>query len=118
MDVLCSVLSQLPMEEAVKTSILSCQWKYIWCHQTSLNFNCKTIMPRVAWSTREAVRQEFIKRVNAVLRQRNGAGVEKMNIRFDLDDRHAADVDRWVNLAIASKTKCSGVSWSALLYNA
>lgn len=104
-DVLCSVLSQLPMEEAVKTSILSCQWKYIWCHQTSLNFNCKTIMPRVAWSTREAVRQEFIKRVNAVLRQRNGAGVEKMNIRFDLDDRHAADVDRWVNLAIASKTK-------------
>jgi hypothetical protein len=48
---------------------------------------------------------EFVTRVNTVLRQHSGTGVERMEIKFRLHSKHADHIDRWVNFAIASKAK-------------
>ena len=48
---------------------------------------------------------EFIAKVDTVLHQHSGTGVEHMEIKFGLHSKHADHIDRWVNFAIASKTK-------------
>jgi len=48
---------------------------------------------------------EFVTRVDTVLQQHNGTGVEHMKIRFRLHSKHADHIDSWVSVAIASKTK-------------
>ncbi|RLN08346.1 hypothetical protein C2845_PM11G02500 [Panicum miliaceum] len=46
---------------------------------------------------------EFVTKVDTVLHQHSGTGVERMEIKFTLDSTHANHIDRWVNFAIASK---------------
>jgi hypothetical protein len=49
--------------------------------------------------------KEFVTRVDTVLHQHTGTGVERMEIKFWLRSKHANHIDSWVNFAIASKTK-------------
>jgi hypothetical protein len=49
--------------------------------------------------------EEFVTRVDTVLQQHNGTGVEHMKIMFRLHSKHADHIDSWVCFAIASKTK-------------
>ncbi|RLN24706.1 hypothetical protein C2845_PM07G21510 [Panicum miliaceum] len=49
--------------------------------------------------------KEFIAKVDTVLHQHSGTGVKHMEIKFGLHSKHADHIDRWVNFAIASKTK-------------
>lgn len=50
--------------------------------------------------------QDFIKRVDAVLKQHCGVGVEKMGVNFaPLHNEHADHIDTWLKFAVASKTK-------------
>nr|CAJ86106.1 H0103C06.10 [Oryza sativa] len=109
-DILAKILSQLPINDAIRTSVLSRKWKYFWCSHTNLTLNkgtmrkpyVKTLTPyRWRW-LRD---YEFITRVDAVLRQHSGMGVQRMEIKFRLHSKHADHIDRWVNFAIASKTK-------------
>jgi hypothetical protein len=57
----------------------------------------------------------FIQRVDDVLLQHSGAGVEHIRIHFDLDGSHTADVNRWITFVIESKTKALSLE---LLYHA
>ncbi|RLN16882.1 hypothetical protein C2845_PM02G04850 [Panicum miliaceum] len=49
--------------------------------------------------------KEFITRVNTVLRQHSGVEIEHMEVKHTLYNEHANHVDRWIDFAIASKTK-------------
>jgi hypothetical protein len=57
----------------------------------------------------------FIKRVDDVLRQHSGAGVEHISVHFDLNGSHTADVNRWIAFVIGSKAKALSLR---LLYHA
>uniref|UniRef100_J3M2M0 F-box domain-containing protein n=1 Tax=Oryza brachyantha TaxID=4533 RepID=J3M2M0_ORYBR len=108
MDILSRILSLLPINEAIRTSVLSRKWKYVWCSHSNLTLNKGTMRkPYVKTSTgyRWLRDNEFITRADAVLRQHSGMGVERMEIKFGLHSKHADHIDRWVNFAIASKTK-------------
>uniref|UniRef100_A0A0E0KWR6 F-box domain-containing protein n=1 Tax=Oryza punctata TaxID=4537 RepID=A0A0E0KWR6_ORYPU len=108
MDMLSGILSLLPINDAVRTSILSRKWKYVWCSHTNLTFDKGTMRKHDAKAFtgyRVPRDEEFITRVDTVLRQHNGMGVERMKIKFRLHSKHADHIDRWVNFAIASKTK-------------
>uniref|UniRef100_A0A0E0KWR3 F-box domain-containing protein n=1 Tax=Oryza punctata TaxID=4537 RepID=A0A0E0KWR3_ORYPU len=110
MDILSKILSRLPINEAVRTSVLSRKWKYVWCGHTNLTLNRGTMRKPydktlVGYQWRLLRDKEFITRVDTVLHQHSGMGVQRMEIKFGLHSKHACHIDRWVNFAIASKTK-------------
>uniref|UniRef100_A0A0E0LHE4 At1g61320/AtMIF1 LRR domain-containing protein n=1 Tax=Oryza punctata TaxID=4537 RepID=A0A0E0LHE4_ORYPU len=50
--------------------------------------------------------QDFINRVEAVLKQHPGAGVDRMEVHYvPLSNQNAGYIDRWFGFAIAAKTK-------------
>uniref|UniRef100_A0A0A9EC60 Uncharacterized protein n=1 Tax=Arundo donax TaxID=35708 RepID=A0A0A9EC60_ARUDO len=108
MDILQYIISRLPIREAVRTSILSKHWKHVWCSRTNLEFSFhslvykkRSMIPRFTYGS-----HIFIQRVEAVLKQHSGIGVEKMEVEFSpLHNEHAEHIDRWVEFAIALKTK-------------
>ncbi|KQJ85038.1 putative F-box/LRR-repeat protein At3g28410 [Brachypodium distachyon] len=110
-DILFSVLSKLPLKEALRTSVLSTQWKHVWrggC--TKLDFTRKTILTKNERTTftsrsRDDNRKMFIKRVNSIIRQHSGIGIEQFRVIQPLHNEHADYVDTWVNYAIESKAK-------------
>ncbi|KAM3368591.1 hypothetical protein ACQJBY_016848 [Aegilops geniculata] len=107
MDILCHIISLLPLKEAVRTSILSKHWRYVWCSRTNLEFSFRSVMRR-SYKVGPFVLhpiQEVIKRIDAVLKQHSGVGVEKMEVDFSLNEEHASHIDRWLNFAITAKTK-------------
>ncbi|OQU84407.1 hypothetical protein SORBI_3004G046700 [Sorghum bicolor] len=108
MEILHSIVSRLPIREAVRTSILSKHWKRVWCCRAKLKFTFRSLVykkrsgiPRFSISE-----QVFIQMVDAILKQHSGIGVEKMKVLFSpLNNDHAEHIDRWVQFAVASKTK-------------
>ncbi|XP_039831061.1 putative F-box/FBD/LRR-repeat protein At5g62970 isoform X1 [Panicum virgatum] len=123
MDILSRILSELPINDAIRTSILSRKWKYVWCSHNNLTFNSATMRKHYFKSTTHYGNgilsdNEFITRVDKVLHQHSGLGVERMEVKFRLHNKHAYYIDRWVNFAIASKTKELNIhlfGWGKLL---
>lgn len=107
-DILHSIVSRLPIRQAVRTSILSNQWKHVWCSRSNLEFSFKSLVYKKGSGIPRSYISEyvFIQRVDEVLRQHSGKGVEKLKIQFHpLHNEHAEHVDRWVEFAISSKAK-------------
>uniref|UniRef100_A0A0D9VZN8 F-box domain-containing protein n=1 Tax=Leersia perrieri TaxID=77586 RepID=A0A0D9VZN8_9ORYZ len=108
-DILCCIISQLSIKEAARTAILSKHWKYVWHSRRNLLFSFKSMMPRSYNSRPYASRkhdQDFIDRVEAVLKQHPGAGVDKMEVCYaPLSNQNADYIDRWLCFAIATKTR-------------
>ncbi|KAJ1275626.1 hypothetical protein BS78_05G149800 [Paspalum vaginatum] len=108
MDILSRILSLLPKIDAIRTSILSKKSKYIWCSHANLTFDERTMRKsyfRTINRYKLLRNEEFITRVDTVLRQHSGMGVECMQIKFRLHRNHADHIDKWVDFAVASKTK-------------
>jgi hypothetical protein len=105
-DVLSHIVSQLPINHAIRTSVLSRKWKDIWCGHTKLSFNSTTVGKHYFESPIGYVltNMEFVARVDAVLLQHSGGGIECMEIKFGLHNSYAYHIDHWVNFGIASKT--------------
>ncbi|PUZ56017.1 hypothetical protein GQ55_5G261000 [Panicum hallii var. hallii] len=107
-DILHYIISQLPIKEAARTSILSKHWEDVWCSRRNLKFSFKSLFYnrkcRIPYSSIKE--QVFIDRVNTVLNQHSGVGVEKLEFEFSsLHNEHAEHIDGWLKFAIASKTK-------------
>uniref|UniRef100_A0A0E0LHE2 Uncharacterized protein n=1 Tax=Oryza punctata TaxID=4537 RepID=A0A0E0LHE2_ORYPU len=111
-DILSRIISLLPSKEAARTSVLSNHWKNIWCSQENLVFRFGSVLSthyhfKRFWTLdgQRLNKELFIERVDAVLKQRSGLGVQTMAVFFDLENEHADHIDRWLNFALASKTK-------------
>ncbi|CAL4970908.1 unnamed protein product [Urochloa decumbens] len=109
MDILSTILSLLPINDAIRTSILSRKLKHVWCSHSNLTFDkgtMRTTYFRPSTGYYGVLRdKEFITKVDTVLHQHSGMGVEHMEIKFGLHSKHADHIDTWVNFAIAAKTK-------------
>jgi len=108
-DILSTILSLLRINDAVRTSVLSRKLTHVWCSHSNLTFDKGTMRKtyfRPSSGYYGVLRDnEFIAKVDTVLHQHSGTGVEHMEIKFGLHSKHADHIDRWVNFAIASKTK-------------
>ncbi|CAN6281448.1 unnamed protein product [Urochloa humidicola] len=107
-DILSLILSWLPIDDAVRTGVLSREWKYVWRGHTNLTFDSATMRKhyfKSSFGCGFINAKEFISRVDTVLRQHSGVDIDHMEVKHMLDNKHANHVDGWINFAIASKTK-------------
>ncbi|MBC2899355.1 hypothetical protein CFC21_112204 [Triticum aestivum] len=115
-DILCSILSRLPIKEAVRTSILLEHWKHLWRCHSNLEFSLRSMFPGPRTNGPNDVRpwkDVFIERVDAVLQQHSGAGVDNIQFQAPCDDEHGDRIEGWVRFATASKTKQLILDFSA-----
>ena len=99
---MCTILSKLPAKEAVRSSILSSGWRYIW-----------TACPRLSFIGNRDVRRHggkqnahvLIDHVNTVLQKHCGKVVEDLEIKFIFQSNLAYHLDNWIRFAISSQTK-------------
>jgi hypothetical protein len=88
------ILSLLPINDAIRTSVLSKKFRYAWCSHTNLTFDEGTMRDK-----------DFVTKVDTLLHKHSGMGVEHLEIKFRLHSKHAAHIDTWIHFAITSKTK-------------
>ncbi|KAM3318588.1 hypothetical protein ACQJBY_036004 [Aegilops geniculata] len=103
-DVLCTVLSKLSLEEAVRTSAISRKWRYLWTVCPKLSFDGNTIRGKNNYEKR-VYNLVFSHIVNRVLRQCRGKLVEELEMKIELNRMLVEHLDNWVRFAVSSRTK-------------
>ncbi|TVT97263.1 hypothetical protein EJB05_57497, partial [Eragrostis curvula] len=103
-DVHCTILSKLSLEDAVRTSTLSRNWKCSWSVCPKLKFNgVKMCCTKICGKQKYI--QNFINHVNAVLAQCHGRVVEELAIKIDFDSMLVEHLNNWVSFSVSSWTK-------------
>uniref|UniRef100_A0A0D9XHC8 F-box domain-containing protein n=1 Tax=Leersia perrieri TaxID=77586 RepID=A0A0D9XHC8_9ORYZ len=103
-DVLCIILSKLPLKEQVRASAVSRKWRCLWTVCPKLNFDSIAMYDKNNYG-RQLLIQKFIDSVNAILAQFHGRVVEELSIKCDFDTILIDHLDSWVSFAVMSWTK-------------
>ncbi|XP_052206470.1 F-box/FBD/LRR-repeat protein At1g13570-like [Diospyros lotus] len=109
--VLSTIISMLTLREAVRTSILSKQWRYIWTCHADLWFDSAKVLGNRAYSTsisncqpesdRILQRLKFVERVDRFMHLRSkGTKIDSLTIHFHLGKDSAPHLDQWISCAI------------------
>ncbi|XBH98832.1 hypothetical protein VPH35_128283 [Triticum aestivum] len=104
-DVLCLILSKLPLNEIVRTSTLSSKWRHTWTSCPNLIFDGATMCANSTTSSKEQRARVFIGSVNAVLKQCGATAVEEFQIKFPFDKLLVDHLNSWVKFAVSSRAK-------------
>ncbi|XP_059285153.1 F-box protein At5g03100-like [Lycium ferocissimum] len=110
-ELLVSILSQLTLREAVVLSCLSSRWRYIWTRVTRLNFNLP--IPIEEWDCKdtefcrkEASRHiDWVNHVLALHKSKSNCHLEEFSVSCLFQDSFQCEVDKWLNLALATKVE-------------
>ncbi|KAK8488216.1 hypothetical protein V6N11_047155 [Hibiscus sabdariffa] len=89
-SLLQEILCFLPIEDAVKTCLLSRRWRSLWTQMPTLSFT------REYFAANHAKRAEF---VNETLRRFAGPKIKNFLINFKFDDSMDAPLEDWVLFA-------------------
>ncbi|KAI4975877.1 hypothetical protein ZWY2020_049484 [Hordeum vulgare] len=104
-DLLCLILSKLPLNEVVRTSTLSTKWRHTWTSCPNLIFDGATMCVNATTSSKERCTQVFVGNVNAVLKQCGATAVEEFQIKFPFDNLLLDHLNNWVKFAVLSRAK-------------
>uniref|UniRef100_A0A0E0KG18 F-box domain-containing protein n=1 Tax=Oryza punctata TaxID=4537 RepID=A0A0E0KG18_ORYPU len=103
-DVLCTIVSKLPLKEVSRTSVLSSSWRYIW----------SICRPKLCFCfygyyddphEKEQYSQKFVEKVNAVLRKYDGKVIEEFDVKIEFDAVLSDHLNNWLTFAVLSRTK-------------
>ena len=101
-EILVSILSRLTLGEAVRTSVLSKRWRYVWTCIPALNFDAKEeLFHFYLISCRDEYK--YSKWVSGVLAQHRGPNVDEFRVCFDLDKASSSHIDRWIEFALSNR---------------
>ncbi|PIA64222.1 hypothetical protein AQUCO_00100007v1, partial [Aquilegia coerulea] len=117
-SILVQILSFLPMEDAVKTGILSKRWDHLWTKVRSLYFNGPLSRKRTG-------QEKFISFVNHTLSLVDGDKIEEFSLDFNQSPSEVMkgeeetemrmfdlDIDRWIRCAARRKVEVLHLNFS------
>jgi len=85
-DVLRRVFSKLQLNEVVRTSVLSSNWRHMWTVSSKLSLDCVAICGGCRYfCSKQKYTQKFIDHVNTVLRQLHGKVFEDLEIKVEFN---------------------------------
>ncbi|KAM5581389.1 FBD-associated F-box protein [Rosa sericea] len=113
--ILSHIVSLLRIKDAVETSMVSRQWRYLWKTSPNLEFDIPNIFgskyakliekheekDRLPFLVDRFDRQCFVRRVNELLELCSGNKVESLRVAFFFDVESTAILDKWIRFAIA-----------------
>ncbi|OIT39967.1 f-boxlrr-repeat protein [Nicotiana attenuata] len=106
-EILVSILSQLTLREAVRTSSLSSRWRYLWMHVTCLNFDVFSEFGDKAlnldFCEKEGLRH--INWINHVLDLRRSHTLEEFSVCLPFEGNFKCEIDKWLKFASSKKVE-------------
>ena len=116
-EILVFILSLLPTEEVITTSVLACRWHYLfrarWCEHRE-SFKCSTSHSHSLWfvSIRTYIppflvqRKRFVDWVNQVLNLHKGTHLDEFRLHFSMyGDNFKSDINSWISFAFQKGVK-------------
>ncbi|XP_060192575.1 putative F-box/FBD/LRR-repeat protein At1g78840 isoform X2 [Lycium barbarum] len=98
-DVLSSILAHLTVTEAVRTSVLSKRWKYLFASMPTLEFRCLNMfgIGPSGHSRCPYYQQKLLKGVNQLLQLYLGRKVANVEMTFCLGREFSSEFDQWMH---------------------
>ncbi|XP_047055002.1 FBD-associated F-box protein At1g66310-like [Lolium rigidum] len=105
-DVLRTILSKLPLDEVIRTGVLSSKWRCLWTVCPKLCFDGITMFGKNMHNKKiKHSTQKFIDNVNTVLQQCHGRVVEELGVKFEFDTMLVDHLNSWIRFAVSSHAK-------------
>ncbi|KAK9282608.1 hypothetical protein L1049_010826 [Liquidambar formosana] len=109
-DILLHILSFLTVKDAVKTSILSRRWRFLWAYISNLNFDHLTFLsrgPPINFQYRredgdivQLNRFRFIRQLDKFWQLYQDPKIDSFRVSFHFHPTFARYVDQWVSSAV------------------
>uniref|UniRef100_A0A0E0KR57 F-box domain-containing protein n=1 Tax=Oryza punctata TaxID=4537 RepID=A0A0E0KR57_ORYPU len=103
-DLICTILSKLPQKEAIRMSVLSSKWRYMWTLRSKISLDGGAVCGSRKRGQNKYC-QRFINNVKKVLQNHQGKMVEAFGIKFELDSILVDHLNKWVSFAVSARTK-------------
>ncbi|PQQ10357.1 F-box/LRR-repeat protein [Prunus yedoensis var. nudiflora] len=118
-EVLVSILTLLPLNEAATTSILSKRWRYlcryVLASTMTLNFDAEKTLCSLIDLNREEREQKisrYVDWVNSVVEQHTWPNIEQFRISFDLDNSFSSSINKWIQFALKKRVQILELDFS------
>ncbi|KDO57424.1 hypothetical protein CISIN_1g047944mg [Citrus sinensis] len=110
-EILTTIVSLLPLREALRTSFISKRWRFIWASHSDLKFDFVNVLGSRAHrfrntcdfeSKRQVQRRKFVNRVDKIMDERRirGDKINSLAIHFHLGKNFSSHIDHWINSAV------------------
>ncbi|EYU21245.1 hypothetical protein MIMGU_mgv1a023061mg, partial [Erythranthe guttata] len=112
-DILIAILSRMGVEEAVRTSVLSSRWRYLWKHTSIYNSETLEFDDMYTDTGTKMDETKFKDLVNHVLKSHQGPLVESFIIRYGNVRDRSIDIDKWIYFAMRKEVESFELNFSS-----
>ncbi|ONH95420.1 hypothetical protein PRUPE_7G069300 [Prunus persica] len=118
-EILVSILTLLPLNEAATTSILSKRWRYLCQYVLASTMTLKFDAEKTSCSLIDLNREEreqkirrYVAWVNSVVEQHTWPNIEQFRIAFDLDNSFSSSINKWIQFALKKRVQILELDFS------